>query len=93
MLGTLAEENEDIITFAVSANQKLLVTATKNYMVKAYRMPEPPKGNANDIQLNPDAAEAWKPENVQTFRLVGTLALELAIDPSSRYVAVGTTDS
>ena len=78
--GTLAEENEDIITFAVSANQQILVTATKNYMVKAYRLPT-------------IFDESWHPENFQTFRLISSLGLELTIDPSSRFVAVGTSDS
>ena len=85
VLGTLEEENEDVITFTVSANQKILVTATKNYMVKAYRMPEIPEDT--------DSKEVWKPENFHTFRMTGALALELSIDPSSRYVAAGTTTS
>ena len=83
VLGTLAEENEDIISFTVSPNQKILVTATKSYMVKAYRL-------ADSID---ESIESWAPENFQTFRLVGSLALELCVDPSSRFVAVGTTDS
>ena len=81
--GTLAEENEDIITFAVSPNQQILVTATKNYMVKAYRL----------STISAISSEPWHPENFQTFRLVSSLALELTIDPSSRFVAVGTSDS
>ena len=85
VLGTLAEENEDVITFAVSPNQKILVTATKNYQVKAYRMP--------DVPSDSDQLTTWKPENFQNFRMVGTLALEVTVDPSSRFVAVGTTDS
>ena len=52
VLGTLGEENEDVITFAVSPNQKILVTTTKNYQVKAYRLPEQSEESA-----------AWKPEN------------------------------
>ena len=51
--GTLAEENEDIITFAVSPNQQILVTATKNYMVKAYRLPA----------ISATSTEPWLPEN------------------------------
>ena len=87
VIGTLGEENEDIITFAVSPNQKILVTTTKNYMVKAYRMPTLPETSEEGV------VEAWAPENFQQFRIVGALALELSIDPSSRFVAVGLSDS
>ena len=45
-MGKLAEENEAIITFAVSPNQQILVTTTKNYMVKAYRMGDLPDPDA-----------------------------------------------
>ena len=54
VLGRLAEENEAVITFALSPNQQILVTATKNYMVKAYRFPsESPQAYSQK--------EAWKP--------------------------------
>lgn len=75
-----------MITFTVSVNQKILVTATKNYMVKAYRLPEIPEDSD-------DSTVVWKPESFHTFRMVGALALELSIDPSSRFVAAGTTTS
>lgn len=64
----------------------MLAVATKNYAVKAYRMP-------TDIPEFGSTLEAWKPEQFQSFRLVGTLALELCFDPSSRYIAAGTSDS
>mmetsp|Transcript_27383 Transcript_27383/g.36612 ORF Transcript_27383/g.36612 Transcript_27383/m.36612 type:complete len:103 (-) Transcript_27383:2596-2904(-) len=41
-MGKLGEENEPIITFSVSPNQQILVTTTKNYTVKAYRMGDLP---------------------------------------------------
>ena len=90
VLSKLAEESEQIITFVVSANQQILVTTSKNHMVKAYRLPSL-ECFIEDIENC--LPELWKPQNFQTFRLTGCLGLELAIDPSSRYVAVGTSDS
>jgi len=55
-------------------------------MVKAYRLP-------TEIPEAGSQQEAWKPQNFQAFRLVGPLALELCFDPSSRFVAAGTSDS
>jgi len=86
VLGKLAEENEPVVTFAVSANQQILVTATKNYAIKAYRIGDLPDPGA-------ELPTPWQPQNFQTFRLVGCLGLELSVDPSSRFVAVGTSDS
>ena len=39
VLGKIVEENEAVISFTVSPNQQILVTTTKNYLVKAYRLP------------------------------------------------------
>ena len=86
VLGTIDEENEHAITFALSPNQQVLAVATKSYAVKAYRLPA-------EIPEFGSKQEAWKPELFQSFRLVGSLALELCFDPSSRYVAAGTSDS
>ena len=86
VLGSLVEENEQVITFALSPNQQVLVTATKSYMVKTYRMPQ-------EMPAADDQEATWKPELFQNFRLVGCLALELCVDPSSRFVAIGTSDS
>ncbi len=37
-ISTLSEENEDLLSFAVSANEKYIATANKNYMVKVYNL-------------------------------------------------------
>jgi len=37
-ISTLNEENEDLLTFAVSANENYIATANKNYMVKVYNL-------------------------------------------------------
>ena len=42
VMGKLAEENEQIISFAVSPNQQIIVTSSKSYMVKAYRIGDLP---------------------------------------------------
>jgi len=39
-LSTLHEENEDLLTFAVSANEKYIATANKNHMIKVYNLNE-----------------------------------------------------
>ncbi len=39
VIGKLAEDNEAIITFAVSQNQQILVTTSKNHLCKAYKLP------------------------------------------------------
>ena len=88
VLGTLAEENEAVITFDLSPNQNILATTTKNYMVKAYRLPTLPEPSQE-----PSSVEAWKPELFQSFRLVGCLGLEVSFDTSSRFLALGTSDS
>ena len=51
-------------------------------MVKVYKLPE---------QLE-DGVE-WKPEVMQQFKTVGQLSLEMCFDPSSRFLALGTSDS
>jgi len=86
LFGRLAEENEAVITFCVSPNQQILVTTTKNYLVKAYRLPQLPEPDSEEPQV-------WQPQHFQTFRLTGCLGVELTVDPTSRYVAVGTSDS
>ena len=55
-------------------------------MVKAYRMGDLPDPEA-------DQPLQWSPQNFHAFRLTGCLGLEIGVDPGSRYVAVGTSDS
>jgi len=57
-MGKLAEENESIISFAVSPNQQILVTTTKNYAIKAYRMGELPE----EVEEGEATTATWKPE-------------------------------
>ena len=79
---TLGEEGEDILTMSISPNQKLLATSNKNYMIKVYRLPDQQE----------DGTE-WKPEVMQMFKSPGQLTLEMCFDPSSHFLAVGTSDS
>ena len=51
-------------------------------MVKVYKLPELPEGD-----------EKWNVELAQQFKSPGQLSLELSFDPSSRFLAVGTSDS
>ena len=48
----LDDEEEDILTIALSPNQQLLATSNKNYMIKVYKLPD-------------QSAEEWKPEVMQ----------------------------
>ena len=84
IVGSIEEENEIAIAYALSPNQQLLAVATKEYTVKVYRIP---------LEFDSVAAAGWKPELLHTFRFVGTLALELCFDSASRYLAAGTSDS
>ena len=76
-LATLAPENEEIVCFAVSPNQQLIALSNKNYMIRVFAMPE----------------EGWQFEQVKQFKTTGQMVLELAFDPSSRFLAAGTADS
>jgi len=80
MKGLLGDEEEDILTIALSPNNKFLATSNKNYLIKVYKLPE-------------QEIEEWKPEVMQQFRSPGQLTLEMCFDPSSRFLAVGTSDS
>ena len=37
-VGQVKEDNEDILSFALSPNQQLLATSNKNYMVRVYKI-------------------------------------------------------
>lgn len=79
--GKVAQDNEDIVNFAVSPNCKLLAATFKNHMVRVYNL-----GDLHTLD--------WKPENeVVSFKTGNMLGLELCFDPSSRYVAIATSDS
>lgn len=39
VLGAHVQLNEDISTFALSANQRVLATANRNHLVRVYEMP------------------------------------------------------
>lgn len=81
VVGSIKHENEDIVNFAVSPNNKLLAATFKNHLVRIYTL--------GDLQT-PD----WKPESVlQAFKTGTMLGLELCFDPSSRHLAIATSDS
>ena len=84
VVGKIEQENEDLINFEVSPNQKLLATTNKGYLVRVYSIGEMP--------TNFD--QEWKHESqVVSFKTGSMLGLELCFDPSSRYVAIATSDS
>ena len=51
-------------------------------MTKVFKLPE-----------HRDEGADWKPEIMQQFKSAGQLSLEMCWDPSSRFLAVGTSDS
>jgi WD40 repeat protein len=81
VFGKISHENEDVVSFAVSPNSKLLGATFKNHMVRIYNLGE----------LHEDD---WKPESViHSFKTGNMLGLECCFDPSSRYLAIATSDS
>lgn len=81
VVGKVSQENEDIINFTVSPNYKLLAATFKNHLVRVYSL-----GDLNSLN--------WKPENeIISFKTGKMLGLELCFDPSSRYLAIATSDS
>ena len=80
VIATLEQENEDISTFALSPNERLFATANKNNLIRIYEMPE-------------TLSEFGRMECVKVFKTDNSLVLELAFDPSSKYLAAGTSDS
>ena len=80
VIGKIAHENEEPINFAVAPNQRLIAVTYKNHLVRIYSIG--------------DLKENWKPESVvAAFKTGNMLGLELCFDPSSRYVAIATSDS
>lgn len=83
LLSTLSHENEDVSTFAVSPNQQWLATSNKNSLIRVYRLP----------QLPEDAASFSEMECLKTFKTTNQLVVEMQFDPSSKFLAAGTSDS
>ena len=84
IVGRIEQENEEVITFAISPNQQWLAATNKNYSVKVYRVP---------TEL-PESLDKWiMPECVHTLRIPNQLGVEICFDPMSRFLAVGTADS
>jgi len=81
VVGRITHENEEVVSFAVSPNAKLLGATFKNHFVRIY--------NLGELHEND-----WKPESViQSFKTGNMLGLECCFDPSSRYLAIATSDS
>jgi WD40 repeat protein len=80
VISTLEQDKEDISTFALSPNEKLFATANKNNLIRVYQMPE----NLEDFS---------KMECIKIFKTDNSLILELIFDPSSKFLAGGTSDS
>jgi hypothetical protein len=78
-LCTIGEENEDILTFSLSPNQQLLAASNKNFMTRVYQL----SGNSFEE----------KPKVIQSFKTGSAMALELAFDPASRFLAMGTSNN
>ena len=86
VLSTLEQENEDISTFALSPNQRYLATANKNFLIRLFEMP--------DISAEGfDPVEFKKMECFKMFKTSTQLVVEITFDPSSKLLAVGTSDS
>ena len=86
-VGTLVQENEDISTFAVSPNEEWLATSNKNFLIRIFKMP---KRNEDGFF---NGSEFSSMECVKLFKTQNQLCLELCFDPSSRFLAAGTSDS
>jgi WD40 repeat protein len=84
-LGSYEQENEEIVNFAVSPNERLLVASHKSNVIRVFSFTI---GQASDLSVETE----FSLECIQTFKTPGQLCLELCFDPSSRYVAVGSTD-
>ena len=82
VISEIHEENEDILTFELSKNQQILAASNKNYMVRVYKLPQ------DLTEIQPNSIKCF-----QVFRTQTSFGLELAFDPSSRFLAVGTSDS
>lgn len=82
VLGTLKQENEEISTFALSPNQQYLATANKSALIRVFKMPE-----ALSLQ------NFSKMECVCSFRTPNQTVLEMTFDPSSKFLAAGTSDA
>lgn len=75
------------MNFAVSPNERLIATTHKNYLTKVFYI----DSTAFD---NVPSAGVWiNTTPMQTFKTTNQLGLEVCFDPSSRYVAIGTSDS
>ena len=82
VMGSIGEEGEDFLNIALSPNQQFLAVSNKNYMVKVFKLPDITEDDF-----------VWNVSIVQQFKSPAQLCLELCFDPSSRFLAVGTSDS
>lgn len=84
VLATFVQEKEDINTFAVSPNERLLATSTKNGLVRIHELP-------TIDQLGSDAFSNITAQKV--FKHSNQLVVQMTFDPSSKFLATGTSDS
>jgi len=73
------------VVFAVSPNERLIATSTKNGLLRTFALPS---------DINTESGDSFKGmECLKLFKLANQLVCEMTFDPSSKYLAVGTTDS
>jgi U3 small nucleolar RNA-associated protein 13 len=77
---TLDEDNEEAINFSVSPNEKYIATTNKNFLTRVYQL---------DLLLESEARK----QVVASFKTPNQMCLELCFDPTSRFLALGTSDS
>ena len=83
VIGNLQQQSEDITTFAVSPNQQILATGNKNGLVRIFQLP--------DLSVEPEAFKRMECSKV--FKLTNQLVVQMTFDPTSKFLAVGTSDS
>lgn len=86
LLSVIAQENEDVLCFAVSPNQHYLAIANKNYLIRVFALP------TDDLQLE-TLGLTPSLEQLKQFKTPGQMVLELTFDPSSKFLAAGTANS
>ena len=80
LVSTLALDKEDIVTFCVSPNENYLAISNKNSLVRIFKMVE-------------DLTEFKNMECIKLFKSQSQLVVQMTFDPSSKLLAVGTSDS
>ena len=85
VLASHSQLNEDISTFSLSPNQQVLATANRNNLVRVYQMP------FSDGEFDLEAF--GKMECLNAMKTQNQLVVEMEFDPTSKFLAVGTSDS